>query len=130
MIEPTEHMVEAVDRALTAAAGTGTGEARAAAALGELSALFRMTARGRRQYLRSIEGDERFGSAVELLRIEITTIESVARVIEGELGPLYDWLPSHLWTKEMLARLYAVHPADDAAPNNGSPSSENGEAHG
>lgn len=31
MIEPTDEMVEAVDRALTEAAGTGTGEARAAA---------------------------------------------------------------------------------------------------
>lgn len=112
-------MIDAVDRALTAAAGTGTGEARAAAtaALGELVALFRMTARGRRQYLRSIEGDERFGNAAELMRIEIATLDSVTRVLEGELGPLYNWLPSHLWTKEMLARLYAVHPADEVPPS-------------
>lgn len=99
---------------VTAGPGSRYARAAATAALGELSALFLMAARGRRQFLRSIEGDERFGNAAELLRIEIRTLESVTRVIEGELGPLYDWLPSHLWTKEMLSRLYAVHPAGEA----------------
>lgn len=123
MIEPTTTMVEAVEKALDAAAGTRTGEARAAAtaALGVMSATFLMAARGRRQYLRSIEGDDRFGNAAELLRIEIATLESVARVLEGELGPLYNWLPSRLWTKDMLERLYAVNPADEAAAQGGEP---------
>lgn len=71
-----------------------------------LADLFRRCANGRRTYLHSIDGDERFKDAVRLLRIQIETLDAVARVIDGDMGPLYNWLPSHLWTKPMLHALY------------------------
>lgn len=64
--------------------------------------LLRAAARGRRSYLDAApDGTKR------LLEIEIATIENAARVVEGDDGPLFSWLPSHLWTAEMTASLYA-----------------------
>lgn len=74
----------------------------------DLADLFRKCAAGRRQLLRSLEGDERFRESCDALRLQAHTLDDAARVVEGELSPLYDWLPSWQWTKPMLHALYGT----------------------
>jgi hypothetical protein len=55
---------------------------------------------GRRGY---ISGGIGSSHHVALLEHEATTLESAARV-DGDLGPLYSWLPSRRWTAQMNAQ--------------------------
>jgi hypothetical protein len=79
----------------------------------DLAALFRECASGRREYLRTIEsyvrekdGGQDFAPSADALRLQADTLDAVARVINGDLGPLYDWLPSWRWTDEMTRALF------------------------
>ncbi|MFG1776630.1 hypothetical protein ACGFIG_09395 [Micromonospora sp. NPDC049048] len=62
--------------------------------------LLRMAAAGRREYARAIP------EKAEPLDLQAHTLDAAARVVEGDLAPLYDWLPSWQWTGEMNARLH------------------------
>ncbi len=69
-------------------------------AAGDLAALLRYAAEGRREYLLDVPVDMR-----PLVEVEVSTLESAAVVAEGRLDPLYGWLPSWRWTDEMSNRL-------------------------
>jgi hypothetical protein len=87
----------------------------------QLAGLFRACAAGRREYLRTIEqhirqagpGARDVVPSADMLRHEAAVLDAVARVIDGDLGPLYNWLPSWRWTKEMNAALFARESTDD-----------------
>ena len=76
----------------------------------ELAALLRRCAAGRREYAGMADSpnskDPTIPAVAELMRIQALTLDAAARAIEGDLGPLYDWLPSHRWTAEMTDALY------------------------
>lgn len=63
--------------------------------------LLRKAVKGRRTYLRNAPDDE----TRRLIELECSTIESCVKVLGGDLGPLYNWLPSHMWTNDMVAAL-------------------------
>lgn len=89
--------------------GLAAGEARGrTAAAADLAATFRSAAIHRREYMGV--GEKRHD---ELLSTEVVTLESAAKVADGDLGPLYMWLPSWRWTDEMNARLDARLDAKD-----------------
>lgn len=67
----------------------------------ELAELFRKAAAGRQEYAKSAPTPRHR----ELLKMQAHTLESAAKVIEGDMGPMYDWLPARDWTPEMLARM-------------------------
>lgn len=67
---------------------------------GDLAALLRYAAAGRREYLRGVPDDMH-----RLVEVEADTLESAAVVADGRLDPLYGWLPSWRWTPEMDAAL-------------------------
>lgn len=74
--------------------------------------VLREAARGRSQCLNDVPDD-----AACLLEVEIATIEACARVVDGDDGPLYVWLPLHLWSSEMQADpLARALFADDRRP--------------
>lgn len=77
-----------------------------------LADLFRAAAAGRREYLAACP-DERHR---ELLNLECATLDAVADVIDGNLWPLYSWLPSARWTDQMVAALH-----DPTGPATGQP---------
>ena len=45
------------------------------------------------------------GEAAATLAAEARILDAVAQVIDGDLGPLYNWLPSWRWTPEMTEAL-------------------------
>jgi len=61
--------------------------------------LLRAAAAGRLEYLASCPNQ----SARDVLETEASTLRHAADVVEGDLRPLYGWLPSWRWTDEMLA---------------------------
>lgn len=90
---------EWVHYAITRAARLAAERVRA-----ELAALFKIAAEGRREYLRWMEG---LVETQEALEHEAGLLDRAARVAAGDLGPLYWWLPTSMWTDEMLAALPA-----------------------
>jgi hypothetical protein len=74
----------------------------------EAAKLLRACAAGRREYAASIPADVAKPSLAESRRdllAEATTLDTAARIVEGDTGPLYDLLPSWRWTPEMHAAL-------------------------
>lgn len=67
----------------------------------ELARTLRAAAEGRREYARSAPPE-----VTEALNLQAATLDGAAKVITGDPGPLYDWLPSYRWTPDMTARLY------------------------
>lgn len=67
----------------------------------ELAQTFRAAAEGRRGYARNASAE-----VVQALELQAVTLDGAAKVITGDPGPLYDWLPSYQWTPAMTARLY------------------------
>jgi hypothetical protein len=63
--------------------------------------LLRLAAAGRLEYLASCPE----GSARDVLEAEASTLRHAADVVEGDLRPLYGWLPSWRWTDDMDAQL-------------------------
>lgn len=84
---------------------------RAKAVLGEHhkpAELLRAAAEGRRDTAKAIrEADPADEATVKMLDLQAYTLDGAACVVEGSYGPLYEWLPPHLWTSEMTAALYA-----------------------
>ncbi|MFY1595454.1 hypothetical protein [Micromonospora sp. WMMD737] len=78
----------------------------------ELAALLRSAAEGRREYARGAANQP---DIAEVLDMQAATIDACAKVLLGDLGPLYDWLPSHRWTPEMTAHLYPERTAGGGA---------------
>jgi hypothetical protein len=70
----------------------------------EAARLLRLAAEGRREYAHAgLDGD-----LIKLLEHEAVTLDRVADFLEGDLQPLYGWLPSWQWTDEMRAALYGI----------------------
>lgn len=67
----------------------------------ELAQTLRAAADGRREHARGAPPE-----VTEALELQAATLDGAAKVITGDPGPLYDWLPSYRWTPEMTARLY------------------------
>jgi len=65
-----------------------------------LAAKLRWIAEGRRAYLHGAPEDAR-----RLIELQVSTIEQMAQVVDGDLEPLYGLLPSYLWTDAMDAAL-------------------------
>ncbi|MGI5247561.1 hypothetical protein [Dactylosporangium sp. CA-139066] len=72
---------------------------RCADGVAEAARLLRQAAEGRLEYLASCP-DQR---ARDVLETEASTLRHAADVVEGDLTPLYGWLPSWRWTDEMTA---------------------------
>ena len=66
---------------------------------GDLAALLRYAAQGRREYLHGMPAD-----MLDLVEVEADTLDQAAIVADGRLEPLYGWLPSLRWTEQMRAR--------------------------
>lgn len=66
--------------------------------------LLRAAAAGRREYAQSCTG-QALAEMNEALLHDAGVLEFAARVAEGDLGPLYGWLPSWRWTDEMTERI-------------------------
>lgn len=64
--------------------------------------LLREAVTGRRFYVGNAPDEH----TRDLLEIECRTIENCLKVLAGDTGPLYNWLPSHMWTEDMVAALY------------------------
>lgn len=73
----------------------------------EATGRLRMAAAGREEYATSLEGAENPSliEQREALQYEAALLRDAARVVEGDLGPLYRWLPSWWWTEEMVGSL-------------------------
>lgn len=72
----------------------------------DAAGLLRAAAAGRREYARGLDGETGvLGRSREDLELQASTLEQAARVVEGDLGPLYGWLPSWRWTDEMERQL-------------------------
>lgn len=76
----------------------------------EYAGMLRAAAEGRRDYAKSAGSLP--GDIAGHLELQAATLDAAAKVLTGDLGPLYDWLPSHMWTPEMTARLYPERAAD------------------
>lgn len=63
--------------------------------------LLRLAAAGRLEYATSCPE----GAARDTLETEASTLRHTADVVEGDLRPLYGWLPSWRWTDQMDAQL-------------------------
>lgn len=61
--------------------------------------LLRLGAVERRRHAKLCTGAE--APTGEKLRLEADTLDAAASVIEGNLDPLYHWLPSYQWTDAM-----------------------------
>jgi hypothetical protein len=81
--------------------------------------LLRAAAAGRRESAARCGGPgPREAEVREEFLAEAATLEAAARVVDGDLGPLYNWLPSWRWTPETVTQLAAVSPQaqEGAAP--------------
>lgn len=74
---------------------------------GELAALLRSVAAGRREYAAALAAPIESWAIEQraALEAEAAAFESAAKIVEGDLGPLYGLLPSWRWTGEMTRRL-------------------------
>lgn len=88
-------------RQFTTKPGNETPADTAADTRTKLAALFRYAANARREYIPGVIDEHHR----HLIETQVTTLAAVALVIEGDLGPLYTWLPSWLWTPDMLTAL-------------------------
>lgn len=68
-----------------------------------LARTLRDAAQGRRELAKGIKADHPV--IADNLNLQALTLDDAARVADGDLGPLYDWLPPHRWTDDMHARL-------------------------
>jgi hypothetical protein len=66
----------------------------------ELADLFRQTAAGRREYATNAPE-----STAAILETEACALDAAARLADGDLSPMYGWLPSWRWTEEMQVRV-------------------------
>lgn len=73
-------------------------------------AKLRWVAAARRTYLDGMPADMR-----RLVELQVDTLEMAARIVEGDLEPLYGLLPSWLWTDQMHAALNGEPPFDAAS---------------
>lgn len=64
----------------------------------DLPALLRYAASARREYLAGAPEDLR-----QIVEAECATLDAAAELAEGNMRPLYGWLPSWRWTEEMQA---------------------------
>jgi hypothetical protein len=71
-----------------------------------VAATLRAAAEGRREYANGYGREPEFDDVVAMLRLQADTLDAAALVAEGNLGPLYGWLPSWRWTDEMVAKLH------------------------
>ncbi|XTZ13870.1 hypothetical protein ACQSSU_20450 [Micromonospora echinospora] len=69
-----------------------------------ITRMLRTAADGRRDLAAALRSEH--PGIADSLTLQEFTLRSAASVAEGDLGPLYDWLPSHQWTPDMLTRLY------------------------
>ncbi|MER7280517.1 hypothetical protein ABT369_39370 [Dactylosporangium sp. NPDC000244] len=63
--------------------------------------LLRKAAAGRLEYLARCPNQK----DRDVLETEASTLRHAADVVEGDLGPLYGWLPAWRWTDEMNAQM-------------------------
>lgn len=88
--------------------------------MSDAAELLRKAADGRDEYAAALDGSDnrRLIEQRELLRVEASVLRRAARVVDGDLGPMFGWLPSWRWTDEMTrrGRGRAVTPAEPAAP--------------
>jgi hypothetical protein len=91
---------------LDLAALVASGYRREEEVRAEIATTLRSAAAGRREYADGMPRGAAWEPSVELLNMQATTLESAALVAEGNLEPLYNWLPSRRWTDEMMANLY------------------------
>lgn len=71
-------------------------------------ALLRKAAEGRREYAAKIGEDQ------ATMLTQAATLETAAKIMEGDDGPLYGLLPSWRWTDEMERNLHGrPDPAED-----------------
>lgn len=62
-----------------------------------LAAMLRAAAAGRREYAENAPDPSR-----AVLEQEAATLESAARLADGDMEPMYGWLPAWRWTSEMF----------------------------
>ncbi|MDD4866186.1 MAG: hypothetical protein PHQ28_03370 [Mycobacterium sp.] len=63
----------------------------------------RKAAEGRREYAKSLRAD--MPDHAEMLVLQADTLDQAADIAEGDIRPLYSWLPSWRWTDEMTRAL-------------------------
>lgn len=81
----------------------------------DLTALLREAAAGRREYASRLSGNDRASSTVVdemalALESEARQLETVIRLIEGDMSAMTAWLPSWRWTAAMCADLEKEKP--------------------
>lgn len=83
--------------------------------------LLRAAAAGRREYAQGCGGTDntKLQEMHDALLTQAATLDGAARVADGDMGPLYGWLPSWRWTPEMERRVLSstsgsTSPADVA----------------
>lgn len=91
-----------VDKAAVRAGLAAAYPILAAQVLRNAADLLRSTAEGRREHLGQADTEHD-----RLLDIEVNALELAARIVAGDLEPLYGLLPVRRWTPEMHARLDA-----------------------
>lgn len=73
--------------------------------------LLRAAAAGRREYAgpecEGGSGNAKVDEMREVLLTQAATLDGAAKVADGDMGPLYGWLPSWRWTAEMDRRVLA-----------------------
>ncbi len=62
--------------------------------------LLRLAAKGRRMYMENAPDDQR-----DVLEIEAITLEKAVKVLEGNTAYMYGWLPTWMWTEDMVKRV-------------------------
>ena len=67
--------------------------------------LLRAAAAARRRLAAELDGDK---GRQDLLLLQSDTLDRAADVVAGDRGPLYDWLPPHLWGTDMTDALYEL----------------------
>lgn len=84
---------------------TAVADEVAAHIIAQAAEKLRSVAAGRRQYLNRMSTTE--GNVAQYVAIEdeCRVMSLAADIVEGDLRPLFGWLPSWLWTDEMNATL-------------------------
>lgn len=81
------------------------------------AALLRLAAAGRREYTEGLKGSDN-PSLIEqnqTLEFQAAMLDQAAAVVDGDLGPLFNWLPSWRWTDEMEAQVGRDHQRNRSA---------------
>lgn len=76
----------------------------------EIAVMLDWLAKARRHYNQHAPAD-----VADTINTECSVVDRVAEVIRGNRGPLYGWLPSHLWDDTMVQGLTGLPPAGDPA---------------